>query len=160
MVATVTTRVRGGHRLRAFLRQAKSAARDQPYLIEVGFPREVAGLAAAHEFGVARIHLPERPAFRRANATMRKALAPIVARELRRNRGALDDAGAVAIARAAVKHVRAEYEAFALSGSPSLGPAQEARKEGTPGAGRLLIGSEGPKMLDRLTGWVNGREVR
>ena len=43
--------------------------------------------------------------------------------------------------------IKRSYETF---DGPGVGPRQAARKEGTAGAGRELVGSEGPKLVERI----------
>ena len=158
MVAKVSVRVRGGDKLRQFLRDKQRAVAEHPgHKVEVGFDDlRVAPLAARLEFGDARFNLPPRPAFRDALPDMYKVAGEVAAREIRRAGGVLDYAGAVAVALAARDVVRDSYLNFK---GPGLSERQAARKAGTRGAGKELIGSEGPKLISRIHGFVDGKQV-
>ena len=155
-------RVRGGQKLKRLAREMKARRVDLP-LIEVGFKdRRIAALAATHEFGLedadGRVKVPERPAFRSGIDAMQLAAS----RELKRIAKAqrpfmgFTQADAVSIGRVALESMLESYRTF--EGEP-LSERQEARKAGTPGAGRQLIGHRGERMLDHLGLWIDGRRV-
>ena len=155
-----TPRVKGGKKLARFLSNTKRAARAFP-VIEVGFlDRHIAVLAGRLEFGDPNANLPERPAFRQGIADLERALSGLwkdatSGKDWRRGIG-VTEAEAVKVALAARDILKRSYETFA---GPGLSERQERRKQGTAGAGRELVGSEGPKMIEHLEARVNGRIV-
>ena len=68
----------------------------------------------------------------------------------------MSEGEAVKVALAARDILKRSYETFA---GPGLSERQAARKAGTPGAGRELVGSEGPKLIGHLEARVNGRTL-
>ena len=149
-------RVTGGKKLARFIRAQKRGA-ERDYRITVGFvDRRIAPLAAQLEFGNPRTKLPARPAFRNALVDIRKDVRKVAAAELRRNRGTLDDKGAERIAIAGRDALQRSY--FEFEG-PGLSERQEARKRGTRGAGKELIGSRGPKLIGHIRALVNDVDV-
>ena len=158
VVAKVTVRTRGGHRLRAFMERSKGNVEAlRAARITVGFhdPR-AAALAAVHEFGKGR--LPERPAFRVSLPDVRKALSSTTRGELLGSGGGgafkLTRGGAMRIGEAGADALRAGYLRFAGSGGPPVGAHQRARKAGTAGAGKVLVGTEGPKLINHISSRV------
>ena len=151
-------RVTGGDKLKRFIRDKKrEIGRSRSFNIEVGFRDErIAPLAAQLEFGNPRTNLPARPAFRNALPDIAKTAHEVAAVEIRRNRGTLDHQGAVRIALAARDALRESYLRFE---GPGLSEQQEARKRGTRGAGKELIGTRGPKLVEHISAWVDGEEV-
>ena len=152
--------VRGGDKLKRFIREAKSRAGRAP-LIQVGFVDDrIAPLAYAHEYGVGQGpgSLPERPAFRNALPAVQKAMRD----ELLRIAKATSPFPGYKpqhfkqVAIAGRDALRAGYLAF--EGEP-LSAVQTARKAGTPGAGRQLVGSRGPRMIEHIEAFVNGVRV-
>lgn len=126
----------------------------------VGFhDQHIAQFAALHEFGgKARdgSRLPERPAFRAAYPVMADAMRDAIEADAK-GKGGLPDRGAIeAGARDARDALRRSYE---HAPGPPVGERQAARKAGTPGAGRLLIGSEGPKLPGHIEAEIDGRKV-
>ena len=148
--------VRGGDKLRKFLRNAaRSSGRPQP-TIEAGFVEpHIAGLAARLEYGDVRSSLPERPAFRVAAPNALAAGSRIVAdsfgSRVRDGVFAVADSDAQRAADAMAETIRKGYETF--HGAPTSA-RQEARKQGTEGAGRQLVGHEGPKLIGHIRGRV------
>ena len=146
----------GGDKLMASLRAAMAIPKE----IEgtVGFhDRRIASLAASHEFGErdrdGGVTLPERPAFRqgvrRGEDMLREATAKVSAHQLNRAKvgelmGLMRD------------EVKASYRSF--RGEP-LSERQEARKKGTAGAGKQLVGHEGERLINRIEARVDGDEV-
>ena len=59
----------------------------------------------------------------------------------------------VDIAEAGRETIKASYLGFRGEG---VGPAQAARKRGTVGEGRTLVGSEGPRLVERIEAKVDG----
>ena len=139
----------GGERLKESIRQAK-AVKD--HVIEIGFkdPR-IAPLAAHLEFGGG--NLPERPAFRAATRRAESVWSAHTAkfRSPGPTKEQLDEA-----ARDLRETYQDSYRNF--TGAP-LSRRQQERKEGTPGAGRLLVGHEGEKLISHLKAFVDDEEV-
>ena len=155
--------VKGGQKLRRFIKQARrQAARTQGTTTTIGFHNpKIARLAATHELGLrdaeGKRKLPARPAFGRSLEELRTAYRNTLRREARGSLGMVTLPMLENAARAGVEAVRASYEAGAPG--PPLGPRQAARKKGTVGAGKLLIGTEGPKLATHLTAEVGGSKV-
>ena len=158
----MAVRVRGGDKLRRFIRNVKARRVGLP-LIEIGFKdRRIAVLAASHEFGLedadGSVRLPERPAFRNGIDAMQQAAS----RELKRIAKAQSPfmgftrAHAESIGRVALESMLESYRTF--EGEP-LSERQEARKRGTPGAGRQLVGSRGERMIAHLGLFIDGIRV-
>ena len=125
----------------------------------IGFhDRRMAGLAATHEFGSSKTKppTPERPAFRNGVSQAKDALGPVMRRSFE---GAMLLRGKVSLERAALTVLREIESAYQSPGGPPLSERQEKRKAGTPGRGKKLVGTRGPKLLSHLSARVNGREV-
>ena len=155
--------VRGGLKLRRFIKQARaSAAKVQGVKTEIGFhdPR-IARLATTHELGLrdaeGKRKLPARPAFGRSLEELRTAYRNTLRREARGSLGNITLPMLENAARAGVEAVKASYEAGAPG--PPVGPTQRARKAGTPGESKLLVGAKGPKLAEHLAAEVDGRKV-
>ena len=152
--------VKGGKKLARFLSNSKRAASAFP-VIDVGFlDRHIAVLAGRLEFGDPNANLPERPAFRQGIGDLERALpglwkGAVHGKDWRAGIG-ITEAEAVKVALAARDILARSYETFSGVG---LSARQEARKAGTPGAGRELVGSEGPKLIGHLEARVNGRTL-
>ena len=148
--------VRGGDKLKRFLRNAaRSSGKPQP-IIEAGFVEpHIASLAARLEYGDVRSSLPERPAFRVAAPDALAAGRAIVAESLgsrvRSGNFAVADADAQRAADAMAGVVRASYRSAHFA---PLSERQEARKRGTEGGGKELIGHEGEKLIRHIRGRV------
>ena len=155
-----STRVKGGKNLARFLRNTTRAARAMP-TIEVGFlDRRIQVLAARLEFGDPDSRLPERPAFRQGIADLERALPglwhdALGGQDWRRGL-VVSESAAVKVALAARDVLRRSYEGFS---GPGLSEWQEARKAGTQGAGKELVGARGPRLIGHLEARVNGREL-
>ena len=154
--------VRGGDKLRRYVREAKARRANLPR-IEVGFrDRRIAALAATHEFGLqdrdGRTRLPERPAFRNAISAVQRAASREVKRIAmsRRPFKGFTEADAERIGRVALEELVESYRTF--QGEP-LSERQEARKAGTPGEGRQLVGHRGERMIEHLGVWIDGRRL-
>lgn len=148
--------IKGGHKLRRFLRNAARSSGATQATAEAGFlSRHDASLAARLEFGDPRTSLPERPAFRTATKDALAAGSAIVAKSLgsraRTGNFAVDDADATRAAEAMAETIRDSYRAAHFA---ALSERQTARKAGTPGAGRELVGREGEKLIARIRGRV------
>ena len=155
-------KITGGGRLRSFGNKARETARRGGPLIEVGFrgDRFITIVAGQLEFGNPRTSLPERPAFRNAVDTIRDQL-PRMIRNMKATSGrdallSLTDAEAKRIALWARDILREGYLSFE---GAELSERQERRKLGTPGAGRQLVGAEGPKLIDHIHAWIDGQRV-
>ena len=154
------TYVRGGANLRKFLRNAARSKSAPQASAEAGFLEpHIAGLAARLEFGDPRTNLPERPAFRLATPDAGKAGARVVAKALsarvREGVFMVDDAHAQRAADAMASEIRKGYERANFA---PLSERQVKRKAGTAGAGKQLVGHEGPKLIRHIKGRV--RKVR
>ena len=119
-------------------------------MVQVGYlDRSVAGIAHMHETGAGR--LPKRPAFALALEDMKAAVRKEVKRQLSsgRRRAGNYTLNAERVGQVATAALQASY----IARSKQLQPvsAQRARaKAGTPGAGRPLIGTKGPKMIRKI----------
>ena len=154
------TRVTGGRALAKFMRATKRAKSKQP-VVAVGFHDPIVGrLASRLEFGDPNANLPERPAFRQGIGDLKRTLPKVVRRAV----GGTDWRKGIVVADTAVVEVgveardtlKASYHTFV---GPGLSEAQAARKEGTPGEGKELIGSEGPKLIERIQARIGGKEI-
>ena len=148
--------VKGGDKLKRFLRAAARSSRAKQPTVEAGFlTPHVARLAGRLEFGDPRSNLPERPAFRIAKGDALKAgradIADALGKRTREGVFVVVDASADAAANAMAGEIRKSYETF--HGAPTS-ERQEARKRGTPGAGRQLVGHEGEKLIGHVKGRV------
>lgn len=155
--------VRGGDKARRVFREMKARRVSLP-LIEVGFKdRRIAALAANHEFGLedadGRVKLPERPAFRNSLPDVQKAMRDELLRIAKATSPfpGYTDADWKRIAVVGRDALRRGYEK-GDHGEP-LSERQEARKRGTAGEGKQLVGSRGPRMIEHIGAWVNGRRV-
>lgn len=143
--------VKGGSRLKAHIAKQRRAIRTGPQSVTVGFHGAIAPLARQLEFGNPATNLPERPAFRRSNQEASKAFV-----ESLKESGQLTQQSAAKAGKAAAAVVRASYLGFR---GPGLSEIQKARKEGTAGANRELVGHRGPKLVEHLGVEVDGVEV-
>ena len=154
--------VKGGAKLAKYVRQVqRQAAKVQGVKTEIGFFGQVAPLAYAHEYGRrdkagARV-VPARPAFAQSLPELRKRYRDTLRQELEGKRGMVT---VEALERAADAALGAVRESYQNAPGPELGESQQARKAGTPGEGRKLIGTRGPKMIDHLEARVERRRVR
>ena len=154
------TYVRGGAKLRKFLRNAAKSSRAPQPIAEAGFVEpHIAALAARLEFGDSRTDLPERPAFRTAAPDALAAGSAIVAESLgarvRDGVFAVAEADAQRAADAMAGEIRKGYE---RANFVPLSERQVKRKAGTAGAGKQLVGHEGPKLIRHIKGRaVKGR---
>ena len=126
-----------------------------PKEVAVGFDSPTSRIAAMHEFGSG--DLPERPVIRvaaRPGGSMTRA----VREATRKVKGMPTQAQARDIAKAGVKGLQRAYRAAGGTVKP-VGEAQRARKRGTPGEGRVLVGTEGEVLISRIVGKVDGNAV-
>ena len=155
------SRVRGGAKLRKFLRNARASTGKRQPVAEAGFLEpHVARLAARLEFGDPRSSLPERPAFRMSRDDAMKAgrahIVDALGSQTRSGRFAVADADAQRAADKMADTIRDSYRTF--HGAPTS-ERQQARKRGTPGQGRQLVGHEGEKLIGHIKGRVvKGRD--
>ena len=153
-----SSRVRGGKKLAAFMRASKRAGAAKGRDVTVGFhDRAIAQLAGQLEFGNPRTGLPERPAFRQGRDDLKRTLPGVVEQAVSgtdwRKGIIVGHSAAVDIGEAGRETIKASYLGFSGEG---VGPAQAARKAGTPGEGRTLVGSEGPRLVERIEAKVDG----
>ena len=145
------TRVKGGKALAKFMRASKRAGAAKPKEIDVGFhDRRIAALAGQLEFGNPAQNLPERPAFRSGVSDLKRSLPKVVRSAVAKNwaKGiSVSHEEAVEVGTEARDTLKAAYLTFV---GPGVGEAQESRKRGTPGEGRELVGSSGPKLIERI----------
>ena len=157
----MATRLKGGKAWKRFMDNSKRAQRVGFPRIELGFlDRHISILASRLEFGDPSSDLPERPAFRQGVSALERALPGLWRDALGgqdwRQGVVVSESAATKVAIAARDILRRSYETFA---GPGLSERQEARKRGTPFAGRELVGAEGPKLIGHLEARVNGRVV-
>ena len=149
----------GGRKLAARLRSDERKVREvRGTVISVGFhDKRMASLAAILEFGDPDTRLPERPAFRLTSRgdMLDKARAMLKAIGMRHDGPATkaDLRELVIVLRDALK------EGYLTFRGPGVGERQEARKRGTVGEGRELVGAEGPKLISHIESWVDGAKV-
>ncbi|MCY4510670.1 MAG: hypothetical protein OXG35_27480 [Acidobacteria bacterium] len=128
--------VKGGRRLRAFLRKAKAAQSSGVRTVEVGFfegekypdsegDSPVPVVAAAHEFG-SKKH-PEKPFFRRALIGIEKELRPVVADSIDPQTMTLNQAAADRVGRTAADRVRRSVETHKLVDTRKLASSVDHR---------------------------------
>ena len=146
-----------------YAREVKARRVSLP-LIEVGFKdRRIAALAATHEFGLeaadGRVKLPERPAFRNSLPEVQKAMRDELLRIAKATSPfpGYTDADWKRIAEVGRDALRRGYEK-GDHGEP-LSERQEARKRGTAGEGKQLVGSRGPRLVAHIHAWVDGKIV-
>ena len=161
-MATTRGRVKGGQKLRRFLGEAKAASRRMSLnrRLFVGFrDRFFATIAGTHEFGLRRggVRVPKRPAFQQA---FEREVMPAFRQALHER---AQQAPPGTFPRASdLEYIRRRVEDAArlgytrYRGGPPLGERQEARKAGTRGAGKYLVGSRGPRLAQRITAWYEG----
>ena len=156
-------KVRGGDLLKRF---AAKVRRNRQQLsgtkVEVGFfGPQISTLAALHEFGQRDADggpkSPPRPAFRAALPKLRSEFRQSVRRNVEAESGVLITRAAVQEAAKAALH--AIVESYRDAPGPQVGPAQQARKAGTLGEGRKLVGTRGEKLISHLQARVNGEKV-
>ena len=154
--------VKGGQRLLRKLKDLQRGVRQTPSgKVEVGYFGRVASLARAHEYGQrdrqGGVRVPARPAFHAGLRAARQAWTNTLEKDAKAHGGMVTRDGVEAGARAVKRAIRASY---LKAPGPPVGEAQAARKRGTKGEGKLLVGTRGPKMIDHLEARVDGRKVR
>ena len=149
--AKITTT--GGKRLAAKVKEHERATnRLRNIVVEVGFrDRRMAVLAGRLEYGDPSTNLPERPAFRLGALRVRRVVQGMVA-----GKGLMTASVARDIAIAARDTLRQAYREYH---GPGLSARQKSRKRGSRFADDELIGSEGPKLIGHIHGYVNGERL-
>ena len=149
----------GGHKLSAFIKQTRAnLAQVKLPIVTIGFhDPTISAIAVVHEFGAGKV--PERPAFRIgvtvAERAWKAGLEHCVVVD--KHRGVyVDHARLKALAIEVRDVIRGAYDNVQ---GPALGERQTARKEGTPGEGKLLIGHRGPKLREHINVFLDGVEV-
>ena len=144
-----TVKLTGGRKLDRWLRKQR-AVKTAPVAVTVGFHEpEIAALAKTHEFGAGAV--PERPAFRAGLIDADRkfpTVAKAVLRPDRRHVVQVTKSEARTVGETMRETIRDSY--LAGDHGPDVGKRQEARKRGTEGAGRQLVGHRGPRLADRL----------
>ena len=148
--------IKGGRKLKAFMRNAAAASRARAPVIEAGFLEpHVAALAAQLEFGNPRTSLPERPAFRLAADDALEAGKAVIVDSLRERTTdgtfTVRDDDADKAAEAMAETIRASYLTFE---GPGLSERQRWRKFGSAWVRKELVGREGPKLIGHIQGRV------
>ena len=145
----MASRVTGGRRLKRYLREVRRKAERAPSGVAVGIVDDphVATLAEQLEYGNPKTNLPERPAFRQGVERAIPEARAAIREEAKKGGGVIDRAAAERVGEVAADEIRQAYRSF---DGPGLSEAQAARKIGTKGEGRELIGTEGPKLVDRI----------
>ena len=110
-------RTRGGHKLKAFLRQAKqaqarSAGVDVGFFESARYPdgTPVALVAAVHEFGTEDGRIPERPSFRTAISSTQHAMRDVLRRGIDPKTLTLDETTAREVGGVLADGLRANLE--------------------------------------------------
>ena len=149
---------KGGRKAQRWAKRAKASLQhNRGEVVSAGFhERRISTLASQLEHGNPSTNLPERPAFREGVPDAQEAGAKVVRKGLA-SRGAKSGNYAV---RGKIAHAAAEAMAEALRTSyrnfrgPGLSDLQAARKRGSPGAGRELVGHRGERLIEHITGKV------
>ena len=155
------SRVTGGKAWGKFLKNAYRSQRATMPLIEVGFgDARINVLAVQLEYGDPASDLPERAAFRMGVQDMGKAVLERVeamkSQDAHTGRLVLSAAQARELAVLGRDTIRRAYHAFH---GAELSERQKLRKAGSQYADDQLVGSEGPRLISHIHGYVDGREV-
>ena len=159
---TARIKIKGGQRLARYLAQLRHNREQlKGTKAEVGFfGPQIATLGATHELGTrgkdGGPKLPARPAFGRARDDVRRAIRRVMREQLEGKRGMIEPAALESAALAGLEVVR---ESYRNAPGPPLSERQEARKRGTRGEGKKLIGVKGPKLIGHLEARIDGRKV-
>ena len=137
--------VTGGENLKREL--AKARAHTDEVVVDIGFKGPISSLASQLEFGNPRTRLPERPAARAAT----RDLEDIAVESRATTHDELVEAGV--LMRDAMKNSYLNFH-----GAP-LSERQKERKAGTKYATTQLVGSEGPKLAERIGAWIDDDKV-
>ena len=153
-------KIKGGQKLARYLLKAKrNNEKLRETKAEIGFlePR-ISTLAALHELGQRGRDgvVPARPAFGDSVAEVRAAVKRALRAEAKGAPGLIDPAAMAAAAAAGLREVVKSYQS---APGPELSERQEARKRGTPGEGRKLVGSRGERLIGHLQARVSGQKV-
>ena len=155
-------KIKGGERLKRYIRDVqRNRDRVKGSKAEVGFfGPQIATLAATHELGTrdkdGGPKLPARPAFGQARENVRREVRRVLREQLEGKRGMIEPAALESAALAGLEVVR---ESYRNAPGPELSERQKARKRGTPGEGKKLIGVKGPKLIGHLEARIDGRKV-
>ena len=158
---SVRVKIKGGAKLARYLSHAKrNNEKLRETKAEIGFlePR-IATLAATHELGRRGRDgtvVPARPAFGAARPEIRREIKRVLRTEAQGEPGLIDPGAMAAAAAAGLREVVTSYQS---APGPPVGERQQARKRGTPGEGRKLVGSRGERLIRHLSASVNGRKV-
>lgn len=127
---------------------------------EVGFfGPPIATFAATHEYGRRGkdgTKVPAWPAFGRARPEVRREFRRALRGEVAGKRGLITPQALEVAALAALEVVRESYRS---APGPELSERQQARKVGTPGEGRKLVGARGERLIQHLQARVEHRRV-
>ena len=155
-------KIRGGQRLARYIAElTRSREQLKGTKAEVGFfGPQIATLAATHEFGSRPkdgTKVPARPAFGRARPEMRQGFRQALRQQVEGKRGLITPQ---ALEVAAVRALEVVRESYRSAPGPELSERQQARKRGTPGEGRKLVGHRGERLIQHLQARVERRRVR
>lgn len=155
-------KIKGGERLKRYIAEVqRNRDKLRGTKAEVGFfGPQIATLAATHELGQrdrdGSVKLPARPAFGRARDKVRQEFRQALRAEVEGKRGMISRDALEAAALAGLEAVRKSYM---NAPGPPLSERQQARKAGTPGEGKKLIGVKGPKLIEHLEARIDGQKV-
>ena len=157
----VKVKIKGGQKLKRYLADlGRNRHKLKDTKAEIGFfGPQIASLAFLHELGRRGrdgTKVPARPAFGAAREDVRQEFREALRGEVERKRGFVSRDAVEVAARAGLRAVR---ESYMSAPGPPVGERQAARKKGTPGEGKLLVGTEGPKLAKRLEARINGQKI-
>ena len=162
-MAKFTVKQTGGARLRRYIAERRPLISWLDSLdLRVGFPDGfIMPLAILHEFGHRESGLPMRPAFRAGLLKMKPAWRRRCRAILRvASKQDANKATLATMVRVAVQEQKAilvqSYHEFE---GAKLSERQQARKAGTPGEGKQLTGSEGPRLIGHISAWIGTNEI-
>ena len=153
-------KITGGQKLAKYLQDMKRQnERLRDTKAEAGFfgPR-IASLALVHELGRRDdgVRLPARPAFGASRQPAREEFRRAMRQEVEGKRGVITRE---ALEAATLKALEAVKESYRSAPGPPVGPAQAARKKGTPGQDKLLVGTRGPRLIEHLEARIDGVKI-
>ena len=154
-------KIRGGAKLARYIAELKANRQQlRDTKAEVGFfGPQIATLATLHEYGRRGkdgTRVPARPAFGRARPEMRQEFRQAMRGAVEGKRGLITPQ---ALEVAAVRALEVVRESYRSAPGPELSERQQARKVGTPGEGRKLVGVRGERLIGHLQARLNGRKV-
>ena len=132
----MTTRTKGGKKLKAAIRAARNAHKGGVHSVQAGFfsgavneqGQALTNIAARNEFGARRddgAAIPERPFMRKANATMRDDLVKVVRDGIDPLTGQIGGATAARVGATMVNHIQSSIVELR---EPENAPITRARK--------------------------------